>query len=198
MIFEELSNTSSRFVLRSLGAELGAPGYVGSPSADHGSFGALAWRGLRAELGIPNEFRYFGTTGGTFRYRNTEHNIGTDTDTEWIIPNDFFGTFEFPAPTNIPSKYTYMSSRNIRHHTNNACQVLPLSVRNCSSLLCNKEFLFCNDWIYKVLLPIFLPAGSKMLRNNKINALEALKYIWRLGIGFIWAQEYIKRHLRWF
>ena len=34
------------------------------------------------ELGIPNGFRYFGITGGTFRYRNTEYNIGTDTGTE--------------------------------------------------------------------------------------------------------------------
>ena len=34
-------------------------------------------------------FRYSGTTGGTFTYRNTEYNIGTDTDTEWTIPNYF-------------------------------------------------------------------------------------------------------------
>ena len=43
------------------------------------------------DLGIPNEIRYFGAIGGTFRYRNTEYSIGTDTDTEWMIPNDFFG-----------------------------------------------------------------------------------------------------------
>ena len=29
----------------------------------------------------------------------TEYNIGTDADTEWVIPNGFFSVFEFPAPT---------------------------------------------------------------------------------------------------
>ena len=38
------------------------------------------------------------------------------------------------------------------------------------------------------------PGGCKRLRNTKINVLEALKYIYRLGISFIWAQGYIKRH----
>ena len=33
-------------------------------------------------------FRHFGTTGDTFRYQNTKYNI--DTDTERMIPNDFF------------------------------------------------------------------------------------------------------------
>ena len=45
-------------------------------------------------------FRYFGTTGGTFGHRNIEYNIGTDIDTEGMILSDFFGIFEFPAPTN--------------------------------------------------------------------------------------------------
>ena len=30
------------------------------------------------------------TTGVTSRYQNTEYNMGTDTDTKWMIPNDFF------------------------------------------------------------------------------------------------------------
>ena len=52
-------------------------------------------------------FRYFSTTGGTFRYRNTEYDIGTDT--EWMIPNDFFGIFGFPAPTkNLHNIYSYV------------------------------------------------------------------------------------------
>ena len=44
---------------------------------------------ITAELGIPNEIQYFGTTGDTFRYRNNEYNISTDTDADWMIPNDF-------------------------------------------------------------------------------------------------------------
>ena len=52
-----------------------------------------------SELGIPIEIRYFRTTSGTFRYRNIGYNIGTDTDTERMIPNDFSGISEFPAPT---------------------------------------------------------------------------------------------------
>ena len=65
-----------------------------------------------SELRIKNEIRYFaavippplvppvvtgGTNGGTFGYRNSEYNIGSDT--KWVIPNDFFGIFEFHAPT---------------------------------------------------------------------------------------------------
>ena len=40
-------------------------------------------------LGIPNEIRHFGISvlaAVTVRYRNTEYKIGTDTDTEWMIP----------------------------------------------------------------------------------------------------------------
>ena len=45
-----------------------------------------------SEVETRNEIRYFGTTGGAFRYRHTEYNIVTDTDndTEWMVPNDFF------------------------------------------------------------------------------------------------------------
>ena len=35
-------------------------------------------------------------------------------------------------------------------------------------------------------------------RSTRINALEALKYIYGLLVGFIWAQEYIERHERYF
>ena len=49
------------------------------------------------KLSVPNAFRYFGTTGGTFfipipnfRYRP---DTDTDTDTECNVPNNFFGTF---------------------------------------------------------------------------------------------------------
>ena len=53
---------------------------------------------------MSNEIRYFGTTGGAFRYRNTEYSIGTDT--EWMIPNDFFGNFEVPVATkNLQNVY---------------------------------------------------------------------------------------------
>ena len=35
-----------------------------------------------------------------FSYGNTEHDIGIDTDAEWMIPNDFFRYFFlFLAPT---------------------------------------------------------------------------------------------------
>ena len=60
-----------------------------------------------SELGVRNEIRYFGATGDTFGHLNTEYNIGTDTDTGRMIPNDFFGIFEFPTPAknlhNIPT-----------------------------------------------------------------------------------------------
>ena len=47
MIFNELSNAFCRFVLQFLGAELEGGGErLDAPVADHGSFGALAWRGL--------------------------------------------------------------------------------------------------------------------------------------------------------
>ena len=59
-----------------------------------------------AELVIPNEIRYFVTTGDAFRYRNTENDIGTYTDTEWMIPNTFFRIFEFSTPTkNLHNMY---------------------------------------------------------------------------------------------
>ena len=50
-----------------------------------------------SELGIPNEINYLGRSvvpavlSGT--YRNTEYNIGTHTDTGWMIPNGFFDTY---------------------------------------------------------------------------------------------------------
>ena len=71
---------------------------------------------------MPNEIRYFDfsvlCTGGTFRYPNAKYNIGTNTDTAWMISNDFFDIFEFPAPTkNLHN--IYMSDRGIRHHSTN-------------------------------------------------------------------------------
>ena len=48
-------------------------------------------RHYQTELGMTNEIWYFGTIGGTFKYQNIKHNIGTDTDIERMIPNDFFG-----------------------------------------------------------------------------------------------------------
>ena len=46
----------------------------------------------RMKFGI-SVFRYLLPAVPIFRYRNTEHNIGTDTDTYWMIPNDFFRNF---------------------------------------------------------------------------------------------------------
>ena len=60
----------------------------------------------RMKLGI-SVFRY--GTCGTFRYRNTEYNIGTDTDTDWMNDTEFSVSvfFEFPAPTkNLYDKHT--------------------------------------------------------------------------------------------
>ena len=55
MIFDELSNTLFRFSLRRLGAELhGGASRHPPPAADHGSFGAPAWRGLMALSAIAN------------------------------------------------------------------------------------------------------------------------------------------------
>ena len=80
-------------------------------------------------------FWYFSITGGAFRHRNTKYNIGTDTDTEWMISNDLF-------------RYPRISSA--------------------------------------------VNFGCKRFRITKISALEALKYIYRFGIGFIWAQNILK------
>ena len=46
MIFDELSNVYFCFVLQRLGVELDGGGASRHPAADHGSFGALARRGL--------------------------------------------------------------------------------------------------------------------------------------------------------
>ena len=73
------------------------------------------------ELGIPNEFRYFGATDGTFRYRNTEYNIGTDTDTDGWYWMTFSVSLNFPRRQRIFIRY--MSDSGIPHHTNNAWQV---------------------------------------------------------------------------
>ena len=98
----------------------------------------LSLEGWKTELGIPNESRYFGTTGGIFRYRNTEYNIGTDTDSERIIPKGFRYLWNWISraykESSLCLHYIFirvdMSVRGIRHH-NNAWQVT-LLVRNCS------------------------------------------------------------------
>ena len=58
--------------------------------------GICSWtvyeQGSFAELGISNKIGYY--------------NIGTDTDTEWRIPDGFFGIFEFSAPIkSLHNKY---------------------------------------------------------------------------------------------
>ena len=98
-----------------------------------GHCSCLSSRKCRAGNTVWNSvFQYLGTTGGTFRYWNTEYNIDTDTGTDWMIPNDFFGIFEFPAPT----KNLHMVDRGIRHLTilamRDKCYICWLEIaRNC-------------------------------------------------------------------
>ena len=95
----------------------------------------------RMKFGI-SIFRYYRRY---FRYRNIEYNISTDIDTERMIPNDFFGIFELPAPTrNLHHIHMSQSDRGIHHHTNDAWQVLPLRLCRLEiAVNCSDTQSFC-------------------------------------------------------
>ena len=112
------------------GAQTRALGTQGSQQVwGAGQLAPRPWM-LLAELGIPNDIRHFGTTGGTL---STE--IPNAISVAIPIPNGWY-RMTFLVSLNFPRRQrifiTYMSDMGIRHHTNNAWQVLPLSVRNCS------------------------------------------------------------------
>ena len=112
--------------------------------------------------------------------RNTEYNIGTDTDTQSMIPNDFFSlSLNFSRRQRI--SMIYMSDR--------ASDTILTTHEKCCPCQLEIAVNYCLTRSFFTLPSLTHRSVEYRLKNTKLNALEALKYIDRLGIGCIWSQE---------